>query len=150
MKPPVPSAYLAELDALGLDPNDLPPLQKLDAKALRGVMKLFSRSLGVTCGDCHEDDFAAPTPRKRIATKMWNEYVVKLAFSADVSPLFCDSCHQGRTALLDRSSAEALGAWMKTSYVDPLKPKSDVPMSCETCHENMQMRFLNKWAGLIQ
>ncbi len=98
LKSPVPSAFVPDLQALGLDPAHMPPIEKLDPKALRGVMKLMAKSLGIKCADCHkEGDFAAPTRRKKIAAKMWDELVVKLAFAApDGAPFFCDSCHQGR------------------------------------------------------
>src|ERR1700733_2221505 len=73
MKAPVASAMGADLQALGLEPKNLPPIEKLDPKQLRGVMKLLARSLGGKCADCHtEGDFAAQTRRKKIATKMWD------------------------------------------------------------------------------
>jgi hypothetical protein len=79
MRAPVASAMGTDLQALGLDPKNLPPLEKLDPKALRGVMKLLARSLGGKCADCHsEGDFAAQTRRKKIATKMWDEFAAKL------------------------------------------------------------------------
>jgi Cytochrome c7 and related cytochrome c len=149
MKSPVPSAMQAELHALGLDPSSLPPIEKLDAKALRGVMKLIAKSLGAKCGDCHaEGDFASPTPRKKVAAKMWDEFVVKLAFAADGSPLFCDSCHQGRKKELDRTDKKALARWMDANFVEKLKRSDDKDHDCETCHVNMEMRFVSRWAGV--
>jgi hypothetical protein len=148
MKSPVPSTVQAELKALALDPNDLPPIEKLDAKALRGVMKLIAKSLGAKCADCHaEGDFASPTPRKKVAAKMWDEFVVKLAFATDGSPIFCDSCHQGRVKQLDRTDKKVLGKWMDANFVDKLKRKDGKDHDCETCHVNMDMRFINRWAG---
>jgi Cytochrome c7 and related cytochrome c len=139
---------LANLQALGLDPKNLPPIEKLDPRALRGVMKLIAKSLGSKCVDCHrEGDFALMTPRKKIATKMWDEFVTKLVFAADDAPLFCDSCHQGRTNQLDRSDLKALGKWMDDSFVVGLKRKDDKDNACETCHVDRGMRFLNNWAG---
>jgi Cytochrome c7 and related cytochrome c len=151
MRSPAPSAMQAELRALALDPGNLPPIEKLDAKALRGVMKLIARSLGAKCGDCHtEGDFASPTPRKRVAAKMWDEFVVKLAFSAhdstDGSPLFCDSCHQGRRKWLDRTDKKALSKWMDANFVDGLKRKDERDHGCETCHVDMEMHFVSRWA----
>jgi hypothetical protein len=149
MKSPVASAMQAELRALALDPSNLPPIEKLDAKALRGVMKLIAKSLGAKCGDCHaEGDFAQPTPRKRVAAKMWDEFVVKLAFAADGSPIFCDSCHQGRKKELDRTDKKALAKWMDANFVDRLKRKDDKEHDCETCHVDMEMHFLSRWAGV--
>ena len=72
-------------------------------------MKLIAKSLGVKCGDCHQEgDFAAPTRRKKIAAQMWDEFAAKLVAGRRRAPLFCDSCHQGRTTLLDRRDKKAL------------------------------------------
>jgi Cytochrome c7 and related cytochrome c len=150
MKAPVRSTLLSDLEALGLDPKNLPPIEKLDPKALRGTMKLIAKSLGAKCRDCHlEGDFAARTPRKMIAAKMWDEFVVKLVFAGDGAPLFCDSCHQGKTGQLDRSDPNGLRRWMATNFVDGLKRKDEQEHACETCHGPGQggMRFLHKWAG---
>src|ERR1700727_1990748 len=87
MKAPVASAMGADLQPVGLDPKTLPPIEKLDPKQLRGVMKLLARSLGGKCADCHsEGDFAAQTRRKKIATKMWDELAAKLT-TADGAPM---------------------------------------------------------------
>ena len=146
MKAPIPSALGVDLNALGIDPKNLPPIEKLDPKALRGVMKLFARSLGVKCADCHQEgDFAAPTRRKKIAAKMWDELASQMTL-ADGSPLFCDSCHQARTVLLDRTDKKALGKWMDASFVDGLEAKSGKAMECETCHVGMEMKILSVWA----
>ncbi len=138
---------LAELQTLALNPKSLPPIEKIDPKALRALMKLIAKSLGAKCVDCHkEGDFAESTPRKKVAAKMWDEFVTKLAF-ADDSSLFCDSCHQGHTKVLDRTDKKALGRWMDANFVKGLKRKDDQDHKCETCHANMNMRFLTAWAG---
>jgi hypothetical protein len=146
----MPSALAGELRAIGLDIASLPPLEKLEPTALRRVMKLFARSLGAKCGDCHAaqgtGDFAAPTRRKKIAAKMWDELVIKLQMS-DGSPLFCDSCHQGRIVQLDRTDKTALGHWMQASFVDSLKRRDGADHNCETCHVGKEMHLLSKWGG---
>jgi cytochrome c7-like protein len=148
MKSPVATAMLSDLRGLALDPRALPPIEKLDPKALRGVMKLIAKSLGAKCGDCHlEGDFAAGTPRKMIAAKMWDEFVAKLALATADGPLFCDSCHQGRTKLLNRTDKKALGRWMAANFVDGLKRKDEKEHGCETCHVDLDMRFLTRWSG---
>jgi len=147
MKAPVPSALGADLQGLGIDPANLPPIEKLEPKALRGVMKLMARSLGFRCADCHaEGDFAASTRRKRIAAKMWDEFAAKTTM-ADGAPLFCDSCHQGRSVLLDRRDKKALGKWMDESFVGLLKRKDGKATECETCHVDQEMQFLSKWGA---
>jgi len=150
MKAPVSSVLAGELRAIGLDAANLPPLEKLEPTALRRVMKLFARSLGAKCGDCHAGqgtgDFAAPTRRKKIAAKMWDEFVVKLQMT-DASPLFCDSCHQGRIVQLDRTDKKALGRWMDANFVDKLKRKDGADHDCETCHVGKEMHLLTQWGG---
>jgi hypothetical protein len=157
MKAPIPSALVADLQALGLDAKNLPPIEKLEPKTLRGVMKLLAKSLGAKCGDCHtEGDFAAPTRRKKIAAKMWDEFAVKLSLglgqgpqtnSQGGQPLFCDSCHQGRIKQLDRSDKKALGKWMDANFAQKLVRKDGKDESCESCHVDWDMTFLSKWGG---
>jgi hypothetical protein len=148
MRAPTPSSYLANLQELGIDAQALPPIEKLDPKALRGVMKLFAKSLGAKCTDCHaEGDFAAATRRKRIAARMWDEFAAKLTL-ADGSAVFCDSCHQGRIVQLDRTDKKALGAWMDTNFVGLLRRKDGQPERCESCHTtSMEMHFLAQWGA---
>jgi hypothetical protein len=163
MKPIVPTAMVADLQALGLDAKSLPPIEKLEPRALRGVMKLMAKSLGIKCGDCHQQgDFAAPTRRKKIAAHMWDEFAAKMAFAEGAPPdaaLFCDSCHQGRVQLLDRTDKKALSKWMDENFTGKLVAKTDAVASagasgkaveCETCHVDMDMRFLAKWGERAQ
>jgi len=152
MKPVVASAMVEDLRALGLDAKSLPPIEKLEPRTLRGVMKLMARSLGVKCGDCHQEgDFAAPTRRKKIAAHMWDEFAAKLALSAPAAPggaappVFCDSCHQGRVQLLDRRDKKALSKWMDDNFVTKLDRHDGKSVECETCHVDMDMHFLAKW-----
>ena len=146
MKAPIPTGMVADLQALGLDAKNLPPIEKLEPKTLRGVMKLLAKSLGAKCGDCHtEGDFAAQTKRKKIAAKMWDEFVAKLSLQGQ--PLFCDSCHQGRIKELDRSDKKALGKWMDANFAQKLVRKDGKDEACESCHVDWDMTFLSKWGG---
>jgi len=149
MKTPVPSAMVDDLRALGLDAKNLPPIEKLEPRTLRGVMKLMAKSLGVRCGDCHQEgDYAAPTRRKKIAAHMWDEFAAKLLVadaSAQPAPLFCDSCHQGRTTLLDRRDKKALSKWMDDNFAAKLTRKDGKSEECESCHVDMEMHFLAQW-----
>jgi hypothetical protein len=148
MKHPIPTAMTAELTAIGLDVKNLPAIDKLEPKKLRDVMKLFTKSLGVKCGDCHvEGDFEAPTRRKKIAKKMWDEMVRGLTM-ADGHPVFCDSCHQARVIQLNRGDKRALAKWMDEAFVDKLKRKDNGSHGCESpmCHgPDNDMRFLSAW-----
>jgi hypothetical protein len=146
-KPIAPSAMAADLKALGLEPGKLPPLAKMEPDKLRKVMKTFSKALGTNCAGCHDpNDFRAPTPKKKIASKMWDEYVRGLAFE-DGSLLYCDSCHQGRMEMLDRHDKKELGRWMDANYVAKLKRADKADHGCATCHgEEMEMHFLARWS----
>lgn len=146
MKPPMNTAMAQDLTEIGLDPKNLPAMAKLEPDKLRKVMKLFSRSLGVQCNGCHLDDLAAATPRKRVAEKMWDDYARGFAM-ADGSALFCDSCHQGSTTVLDRTDKRALSKWMDASFVAKLKPKAKgASIECTTCHgEDHEMHFIDLW-----
>lgn len=134
MKPLAPSAMEAELREIGLDPRALPPLNQLDPAMLRKVMKPFAKALGVQCGHCHDTrSFKAPTPNKKIAAHMWNDFARALAMQ-DGSVLFCDSCHRGKASFLERTSLPALGEWMKENYVTKLVRTDGQPHACATCH----------------
>jgi len=146
MKMPVGSQMAPELTALGLDPKNLPAMSKLEPDKLRKVMKLISRSLGVQCNGCHLQDPSAATPRKRVAEKMWDEYLRGFTL-ADGAPLFCDSCHQGAVVILDRTDKKALGKWMEAAFVGKLQPRvKGAELECATCHsEDHEMHFVDLW-----
>ena len=147
MKPVAASTLVADLQALGLDPKNLPPLSKLEPDKLRKVMRTFTKALGARCADCHiESDFAASTPMKKIAAGHWDEFVRKLSTDAG-APVYCDSCHQARLKILDRTDKKALGAWMDSNFVDHFKRRDGKENGCETCHGDpfegrMNARFL--------
>lgn len=151
MKPIAASAMAADLQAIGLDPKALPPLDKMEPDKLRKLMKTFNKSLGVVCTDCHvANDFAAPTPRKNIAAQMWNHFVRELASEGGDGFVYCDSCHQGSIGpLLDRKDKKALSGWMDANYVKPLKRRDGKEHSCETCHgDPFQGKFVGGWAKI--
>lgn len=133
MKPIAASTMEGKLREIGLDPAALQPLNKLDPKTLRDVMNTFTKALGVQCKYCHEKDFKAPTPMKKIATHMWNDFTRHLAMEGG-GAVYCDSCHAGRTQLLDRRDLAALGTWMEDNYVDKLKRADKKDHTCDTCH----------------
>lgn len=146
MTPIADTQMLADLQAIGLDAKSLPPLEKLEPEKLRKVMKTFTKSLGVKCSDCHnEGDFSAPTPMKKIAAHMWNDFTRGLSTESG-APIYCDSCHQGRRKLLDRSDKKALSKWMQANFVDKLKRRDKKEHGCETCHgDPFEGHILAQW-----
>ncbi|MBX3187664.1 MAG: hypothetical protein KF819_11640 [Labilithrix sp.] len=147
MKPTTGSAMADDLKKIGLDPKNLPPLNKLEPDKIRAVMGTFKKALGVECTGCHDaNNFKAPTPHKKIATKMWDEFVRKMAME-DGSVLYCDSCHGGHMEFLDRKDKKALSAWMDANFVGKLKRVDKKDQSCETCHgDPFEPNFVAQWA----
>jgi hypothetical protein len=142
------SAMAEDLKKLGIDPLKPPPLNKLTPDTIRKLMPTFARSLGVKCAACHDtNDFKAPTPKKKIASKMWSEYVVGMQMD-DGSPLYCDSCHGGKMEFLDDHDKKALSAAMDANYVKKLKRADKKEHSCEQCHgDPFEPKILKAWAN---
>lgn len=145
MQPVATSTLVADVAAIGIDLKKPPQLAKLEPDKLRKVMKLFTKALGAKCNDCHGEDMAAPTPRKKVAEQMWNEFVVKLA-TMDGSPVFCDTCHEGRFLQLDRHDKKVVSQWMDDNFVGKLKRKDGKELECATCHgDPPEYKFLDTW-----
>jgi len=141
------SAMATELQNLGLDLKNLPPLEKLEPAKLRKVMRTFTKSLGIKCSDCHnESDYAVMTPMKKVTMHMWNDFVRGLALENGTA-LYCDSCHQGRAKYLDRHDKKALGAWMDQNFVAKVKRRDGKEHTCATCHgDPFEPSILARWA----
>lgn len=147
MHAPEPTKLADKLKAIGLDVKKLPPLEKIEAPKLRKVMDLFNEALGTDCTDCHvKGQFSAPTKRKNIAGHMWNDFV-RVLQTDKAQPVFCDSCHQGKLAALDRTDKAALAKWMDKNYQEKLALKSGKgDVSCATCHgDDTAPPFLEQW-----
>jgi hypothetical protein len=146
MTPITKSAFAEDLKKLGIDPLKPQPLNKLSPDTIRKLMPTFAKSLGVKCAACHDtDNFKTWTPKKRAASRMWNEFVVGMAME-DGSPLYCDSCHGGKMEFLDRHDKKALSGWMDANYVKKLKRTDKKEASCEGCHgDPFEARFLATW-----
>lgn len=145
MKPIAASTLTADVRAIGIALDSPPPLGKLEPDKLRKVMKLFNKALGAKCADCHADDVAAPTPQKKVAEKMWNEFVVKLSMR-DGSPVFCDTCHQGRMRELDHTDKKLVSQWMDDNFVAKLERKDKKEHGCETCHgDPPEYKLIELW-----
>src|SRR5262249_54676169 len=131
---PVASQLVADLTAAGLDPQHLPPLDSLEPAKLKKVMKTFTKALNVQCSGCHDtSDYSISTPNKRIAARMWSDFAQGLALK-DGGALYCDSCHQGKGAFLDRHDPQGLRQRMSTNFVGKLQRTDGVEQGCTTCH----------------
>jgi Cytochrome c7 and related cytochrome c len=143
-KPIVASTMLDKLTAAGLDPKNLPALDKMSQKQLAEVMKTFTKATGWKCEGCHApSSFTASHPMKNVTRHMWNEYVKGISF--DGGPLYCDSCHQGKASFLDKSDKKALAAWMDAEYTKRMK-RNGQAQTCATCHgEPFKPEFIEDW-----
>ena len=146
MRPVVATRMAGRLEAMGLDPKNLPPLEQLDPARKRKLMKTFSDSLGVPCVGCHATgDFAADTRRKRVAKRMYNE-IVRVLEMENGDPVFCDSCHQGVMFSLDRRDHDKLSSFMSDVFVDRLRRVDGRDHDCGTCHgDPPEFSFLAEW-----
>jgi hypothetical protein len=132
--PPIVASKEANaLRGAGIDPLALPAFVDADRKAHVAVMQSFTRTLGIGCEGCHAPNLAMPTPNKNLAKHMWNDLLGKVVMK-DGSPLYCDSCHQGKAKFLDRSDKPSLMAWMQANLVDKLARRDGAPHDCTTCH----------------
>ena len=148
MKPIAASAFAEDLKKLGIDPLKPGPLNKMSPDVIRKLMPTFAKSLGVKCEFCHDNNnFKAMTPHKRVAAKMWEEFVMKLSLDdSSGGALYCDSCHGGKAEFLDRHDKKALSAWMDANYVSKLKRADKKDHGCETCHgDPFEPKFLGPW-----
>lgn len=149
MTPVQKTAFASDLEALGLDPKNLPPFQSLEPRQVRRLMSTFTRSLGYACTDCHaRADYRVPTDVKKITVHMWDEMTRRFAFG-DGSPVYCDSCHQGQGRTLDRSDRKAVAAWMSENFTTKLvfaAGAKDRDVECETCHgDPFEPSILARW-----
>lgn len=146
MQPVRASTLLAKLQAAGLDPKKLPPLESLDRHQKLRVMRTFTESLGIACVDCHAGvDFAADTRRKRAAKRMWNE-LTRVVAMPNGDAVYCDSCHQGALFVLDRRDKAKVTDFMSDVFVDKLKRIDGRDHECATCHgDPPDLHFVSTW-----
>jgi hypothetical protein len=140
------SAHLEKLTALGLDPKNLPPFDKLTGDQKKKVMPLFKQSLGFAeCSGCHQEgDFKKVTKKMKIARGMWDHFAVGLRREGGEA-LFCDSCHGGREEPIDDDDLEALKKFMATEYVGNLERKDGKAHDCKTCHgDKLELDIIGK------
>ena len=129
--------FADELKKLGFDGKKaLPDLEKMDIKAKKKLMPLFQKALGFeACTGCHaaEGDYDTTTRNMKITRKMWSQFVA--AVRDDKGGLvFCDSCHNGGTKILNRLDRKSVGKFMHENYVDKLVRADKQDNGCAACH----------------
>jgi hypothetical protein len=131
----VPSKMIADIKAIGIDLANPGDLSKMEMSKKKKLMPFFVKALGMAgCEGCHvAGDFKAPTHNKQMAASMWSHFVRDLRAKGG-GPIFCDSCHQGKQKLLDRSDKKALSKFMIANYQDKLQRTDKKDHTCETCH----------------
>lgn len=130
---PGQTQMLSDLQTIGIDITKDTDLAALDIDKKKKVMKLFVKSLGTDCGECHADDFKEDTVNKRIARHMWSDFVAKLR-DAQGNPIFCDTCHQGKAKIINRDDDKVLAGFMKANYVEKMQRADKAEHKCATCH----------------
>ncbi len=144
--------YAAELKKLGFDGvKPMPDLEKMDLAAKKKLMPLFTKALGYTeCTGCHaaDGDYRTSTRNMKISRKMWSQFV---AATRDEKGglLFCDSCHNGATKILNRVDHKAVGAFMHSNYVAKITRADKQENGCATCHGTpMEPDIIGKLWGI--
>lgn len=150
MKAIAPTEMGPALKELGIDVKSLPPLNKIPPDKIRKVMNTFTKALGTQCTGCHDgDDFKKATPNKKVAARMWNEFVRGYSIEGG-GAVYCDSCHAGKMTFLVRDPGlKELSAWMDDNFVGKMKNakgQGGQGPACETCHgDPVGGKFLHNW-----
>ena len=144
--------FAAELKKLGFDGvKPMPDLEKMDLAAKKKLMPLFTKALGYTeCTGCHaaDGDYRTSTRNMKISRKMWSQFVVA-ARDEKGGMLFCDSCHNGATKILNRVDRKAVGGFMHANYVAKITRADKQENTCATCHSTpLQPDILSKLWGI--
>lgn len=144
--------FEAELKKLGFDgKKPIADLEKLDLAAKKKLMPLFTKALGYTeCTGCHaaDGDYRTSTRNMKISRKMWSQFVAATRDEKG-GMVFCDSCHNGATKVLNRVDHKAIGKFMHENYVDKLTRADKQDNGCATCHGTpMQPDIIEKLWGI--
>lgn len=137
-----------ELKKAGFDLAKMPPkIDKMSGAQKKKIMPLFVKALGYeSCTGCHvEGDFKKKTRNLRVAEHMYDEFVASLRDDKGAATVFCDSCHQGKAKVLNRSDLKAVGKYMDEQYVGHLARADKASHECGTCHgDTMEMKIFDK------
>lgn len=144
--------YDAELKKLGFDgKKPVVDLEKMDLAAKKKLMPLFTKALGYTeCTGCHaaDGDYHTSTRNMKISRKMWSQFVAATRDDKG-GMIFCDSCHNGATKILNRVDHKAVGGFMHANYVAKLTRADKADNGCATCHGTpLQPDIIEKLWGI--
>jgi hypothetical protein len=144
--------FADELKKLGLDgKKPIVDLEKMDLAAKKKLMPLFTKALGYTeCTGCHasDGDYHTSTRNMKISRKMWSQFVAAMRDDKG-GPVFCDSCHNGATKVLNRMDHKTVGKFMHENYVARLTRADKADNGCATCHGTpMQPDIIEKLWGI--
>lgn len=149
-QPIQPSAMIDDVKKIGFDMKKVPTLESLPMAQKKKVMPFFVKALGYqNCGGCHvEGDFKKETHNIKLARQMWDHFIVQER-DAKGGNIFCDSCHNGKQKLLDRSNKDALKKFMESDYVGKLTRADKKDQECATCHtDTFEMKIFEKVWGI--
>jgi len=136
-----------ELKKAGFDLAKLPPsISKMSDGQKKKIMPFFVKSLGYEdCKGCHVEDVKKKTRNTDIAKHMYDEFVVKMRDDKGGATLFCDSCHQGKPKIINRTDLKAVGKYMDEQYVNRLSHADKKAQECGSCHgDTMEMKIFDK------
>ena len=144
--------FAAELKKLGFDgTKPMADLEKMDLPTKKKLMPLFQKALGYeSCTGCHaaEGDYHTSTRAMKISRKMWSQFVAA-ARDEKGGMLFCDSCHNGATKILNRMDRKVVGKFMHENYVAKMTRADKQENGCATCHGTpMQPDIIEKLWGI--
>ena len=129
--------FADELKKLGFDgKKPMADLEKMDLAAKKKLMPLFTKALGYTeCTGCHaaDGDYHTSTRKMKISGKMWSQFVAAMRDDKG-GVVFCDSCHNGATKILNRTDKGVVSTFMHDDYVARLTRADKHENDCRTCH----------------
>lgn len=142
-----PSGMLADVQKIGIDLKKAPEIGKIKLGDKKKLMPFFQKSLGFdACTGCHasETDYKTETKNIRMARNMWKYFIVQLRDDKG-GPIFCDSCHNGKQELLNRSDKQAVEKFMEANYEHKLSRADGENHGCATCHgDYMELKIFEK------
>lgn len=140
------SKLVEDMKKIGIDFKKAATLEKLSGPEKKKLMPLFTKALGFgSCTGCHAPgDFKKDTRNLKITRQMWEHFVVPLRDEKG-GQIFCDSCHDGKSKLLDRSDKKGVAAFMERDYEHKLTRVDAKANECSTCHgEAMETKIIEK------